>query len=66
MLGTVLSIVFLADDDVRRIGEIPSTLPDLQLPVFTAAQWKLMVVNAAALACEDPDYARSWLGEDPA
>jgi homogentisate 1,2-dioxygenase len=23
-------------------------------------------VNAAALACEDPDYARSWLGEDPA
>jgi len=23
-------------------------------------------VNATVLSCEDPDYARSWLGEDPA
>ena len=36
--------------EIRRIGEIPTGLPQLQLPVFTAAQWQLMVVEAAVLA----------------
>jgi SulP family sulfate permease len=36
--------------EIRRIGEIPTGLPDLQLPVFTAAQWQLMVIDAAVLA----------------
>jgi SulP family sulfate permease len=38
VLGTLLSVFLLADADIRRIGEIPGGLPDLQLPVFTAAQ----------------------------
>ncbi len=48
--GTLLSLFFFADVEVRRIGEIPSGLPSLHLPVFTAAQWRLMVVDAAVLA----------------
>jgi sulfate permease, SulP family len=50
VLGTLVSVFLLSDAEIRRIGEIPTGLPDLQLPVFTAAQWQLMVVEAAVLA----------------
>ncbi|MBK1723054.1 SulP family inorganic anion transporter [Thiocystis violacea] len=50
VLGTLLSIHVVGDLDVRRIGEIPSGLPTLQMPVFTAEQWQLMVVDALVLA----------------
>jgi SulP family sulfate permease len=50
VLGTLVSLFLLSDVDIRRIGEIPTGLPELQLPVFTAAQWQLMVVEAAVLA----------------
>ncbi|MDE5101209.1 MAG: SulP family inorganic anion transporter [Trichodesmium sp. St16_bin4-tuft] len=50
VIGTIISIVFFSDIDIRRIGEIPSGLPSLQLPYFTADQLQLMVVDAIVLA----------------
>ncbi len=50
VLGTLISVLLLSDVEIRRIGEIPTGLPELQLPVFTASQWQLMVVEAAVLA----------------
>jgi sulfate permease, SulP family len=50
VLGTLVSILVLGGVDLRRIGEIPSGLPSLQLPVFDAEQWRLMALNAGVLA----------------
>jgi SulP family sulfate permease len=50
LAGSIISVVLLADADIRRIGEIPTGLPELQMPVFTAEQWRLMVVDALVLA----------------
>ncbi|MFM1891603.1 MAG: hypothetical protein RLZ44_680 [Pseudomonadota bacterium] len=50
VVGTLISVFVLSHLEIRRIGEIPTGLPELQLPVFTAAQWQLMVVDAAVLA----------------
>lgn len=47
--GTVLSLVLFPGLDIRRIGEIPSGFPSMQMPTFTAAQLQLMVVDAAVL-----------------
>jgi len=46
---TVLSVIFLSDADVRRIGEIPTGLPDLQLPMFSSEQWQVMLIDAIVL-----------------
>ncbi len=46
---TLLSVWFLSSDDIRRIGEIPTGLPDLQLPVFSPEQWQVMLVDAVVL-----------------
>jgi len=46
---TVLSVIFLSDADVRRIGEIPTGLPNLQLPMFSSAQWQVMFIDAVVL-----------------
>ena len=46
---TVLSVIFLSDADVRRIGEIPTGLPDLQLPMFSSDQWQIMLIDAVVL-----------------
>ncbi|MDJ0738960.1 MAG: SulP family inorganic anion transporter [Gammaproteobacteria bacterium] len=48
--GSLVSVFLFSELDIRRIGEIPTGLPALQLPVFTAAEWQLMVVDAAVLA----------------
>ena len=50
VLGTLVSVILLANADIRQIGEIPTGLPALQMPVFTALQWQLMVIDAAVLA----------------
>lgn len=50
VFGTLISVFLFSNVDVREIGVIPTGLPELQLPVFTAAQWQLMVVDAAVLA----------------
>ncbi|RZM78623.1 bicarbonate transporter BicA [Leptolyngbya iicbica] len=54
--GTLLSIAFFGDADIRRIGAIPTGLPALQVPTFTVAQFQIMLIDAlmlAALGCID-------------
>ena len=46
---TVLSVIFLSEADVRRIGEIPTGLPDMQLPMFSSDQWQIMLIDAVVL-----------------
>ena len=48
--GSLISLYLFTEIDIRRIGAIPTGLPDLQLPVFTASDWILMVTDAAVLA----------------
>lgn len=50
LAGTLLSVMLLGDQEIRRIGEIPTGLPDIQLPVFSAEQWSLMLIDALVLA----------------
>lgn len=50
IVGSLIAIFFLSDLGIRNIGEIPTGLPALQIPVFSSAQWMLMVTNAAVLA----------------
>jgi SulP family sulfate permease len=49
ILGTVVSLVFFSDVDIRRIGEIPVGLPTLQFPTFTAEQTMTMILDGAVL-----------------
>lgn len=49
LLGTVIAILFF-NSDIRVIGEIPTGLPSLQMPVFDWGQWQVMLVNALVLA----------------
>lgn len=49
VIGTVISLVFFSGVDLQRIGEIPMGLPQLQLPVFTVAQFQVMLINALVL-----------------
>ncbi len=49
VVGTVVSLTLLDGADIRRIGEIPTGLRDLQLPTFSASQWETMFINAAVL-----------------
>ena len=50
VIGTLIALFVFAETDVRRIGEIPTGLPDIQIPVFTAEQWRGMILNAVVLA----------------
>ncbi len=52
ILGTVLSLVLFHDVDIRRIssiGEIPTGLPTLQMPTFSAGQITRMFVDGVML-----------------
>jgi len=49
IVGTIVSLMVFGDAEIRRIGEIPSGLPALQMPVFSAAQLQTMVVDALVL-----------------
>ena len=52
LVGTLVSLPLISgfgSDDIRRIGEIASGFPQLQLPMFSAAELQLMVVDAAVL-----------------
>ena len=48
-IGTAVSLVLFGDVDIRRIGEIPTGLPALQIPTFSAAQWQMMCLDALVL-----------------
>ncbi len=47
--GTILSLVVFQNVDIRRIGEIPTGFPAMQMPTFGAGQLQLMFVDAAVL-----------------
>lgn len=49
IIGTVVSLVFFGADDIRRIGEIPTGLPEFRMPVFSIEQWQIMVIDAIVL-----------------
>jgi SulP family sulfate permease len=49
IIGTLVSIMLLQSDDIRRIGDIPTGLPEFQLPVFSVEQWQIMLVDAIVL-----------------
>lgn len=46
---TLISVLFFADYDIRRIGEIPSGIPEFRVPMFSAEQWQIMFVDAIVL-----------------
>lgn len=50
IVGTILSVVLLPTAAVPRIGEIPTGLPSLQLPIFEFDQLKTMVGYGLMLA----------------
>jgi sulfate permease, SulP family len=47
--GTVLSLLLFPGLDIRRIGEIPTGFPTMQVPTFTLGDLRLMFVNAIVL-----------------
>lgn len=49
IIGTAVSLLFFSNVDIRRIGEIPTGWPSLQVPTFGASQLRLMVVDALVL-----------------
>ncbi len=49
IIGTVVSLVFFGNAEIRRIGEIPMGLPELQMPTFTASQITIMIIDGAML-----------------
>lgn len=49
VLCTVVSLVFFGDAEIRRIGEIPTGLPTLQVPTFDFSQIRLMLFDAMVL-----------------
>lgn len=46
---TLLSVVLFDTDSIRRIGEIPSGLPSIVLPYFSAEMFTTMVIDALVL-----------------
>jgi SulP family sulfate permease len=49
VIVTVASLVLLDLGEVRRIGEIPSGLPEFRMPVFIIDQWQIILVDAVVL-----------------
>ncbi|PIG90486.1 SulP family inorganic anion transporter [Gloeocapsopsis sp. IPPAS B-1203] len=49
IVGTVVSLIFFQGVDIRRIGEIPTGLPQLQMPVFSAGQITTMAIDGVVL-----------------
>jgi SulP family sulfate permease len=49
VIGTLISILLLHSEEIRRIGEIPTGLPEFQLPVFSIEQWQIILVDAIVL-----------------
>ncbi|MEA5594706.1 SulP family inorganic anion transporter [Rivularia sp. UHCC 0363] len=50
IIGTVVSLVFFGNvEGIRRIGEIKAGLPQFVMPVFSAAQFQTMLIDALVL-----------------
>jgi SulP family sulfate permease len=50
IVGTIIAIFLLNDNNIRIIGTIPTGLPDFQMPVFSYKEWSIMLINAVVLA----------------
>jgi SulP family sulfate permease len=50
VVGTLLAVFVLGSGAYRAIGEVPGGLPSIQIPVFSAAEWQTMVIDAVVLA----------------
>ena len=50
VVGTLLAVWFIGSGEYRAIGEIPSGLPSITIPTFSADEWTTMVINALVLA----------------
>lgn len=49
IVGTALSLVLFPQLEIRRIGEISASFPEIQTPTFSPEQLRLMFVDAAVL-----------------
>ncbi|MEB3278903.1 MAG: SulP family inorganic anion transporter [Lyngbya sp.] len=49
VIGTLISLFFFGDADIRRIGEIPMGLPQLHIPVFSLGQINTMLIDGLVL-----------------
>ncbi|HIK37621.1 MAG: SulP family inorganic anion transporter [Geminocystis sp.] len=49
IVGTIVSLVFFGDAEIRRIGEIPTGLPKIQFPTFEPSLLGNMVFKALVL-----------------
>ncbi|MEA5451656.1 SulP family inorganic anion transporter [Leptolyngbya sp. CCNP1308] len=47
--GTLLALTVFSGAELRLIGEIPTGLPNLQLPMFSADQLRIMLVDGLVL-----------------
>lgn len=47
--GTVISLFFFQNAEIRRIGEIPMGLPQLVIPTFTVGQINEMLIDGVVL-----------------
>ena len=50
VVGTLLAVLVLGSGAYRAIGEVPGGLPSIQIPVFSAAEWQAMIIDAVVLA----------------
>jgi len=48
-VGSAISIMLFSSDEIRRIGEISTGLPQFRMPVFSAEQWQTMLIDALVL-----------------
>ncbi|MGB3138681.1 MAG: SulP family inorganic anion transporter [Nodosilinea sp.] len=49
VVGTLLAMALFANTNLRLIGDIPTGLPSLQMPVFSSAQLQTMLINGLVL-----------------
>ncbi|WP_413163176.1 SulP family inorganic anion transporter [Capilliphycus salinus ALCB114379] len=49
VIGTLISLFFFGDADIRRIGAIPMGLPQLHMPVFSLGQINTMLIDGLVL-----------------
>ncbi|MGF1530773.1 MAG: SulP family inorganic anion transporter [Puniceicoccaceae bacterium] len=49
LLGTLVAVLFFADSDLRRIGEIPMGLPSFNFPSFSLLQLSTIMVDGIIL-----------------
>lgn len=49
IVGTMVSVMILDMEAIRRIGEIPTGLPEFQMPYFSIDQWQIIFIDAIVL-----------------